>query len=55
MYNTRTSEIKNLGELSEPRFGLVLVNCLGKVYALGGASFRKHTNKIQQLNQATNQ
>ena len=55
MYNTRTSEIKNLGELSEPRFGLVLVNCLGKVYALAGGSSNKHTNKIQQLNQATNQ
>ena len=51
LYNTSTNEIKYLGGLNNYKFGLVLVNCLGSVYALGG---EYKNNTIEKLNPTTN-
>ena len=59
VYNTRTNEIKYLGQLNGPRRRHVLVNCLGTIYALGGIikeSVRKTRSikQIEKLNPTTN-
>ena len=36
VFNTSSNVIWKLGDLNESKYGLVLVNCLGTVYAIGG-------------------
>ena len=62
VYNTQTNEIKDLGDLNESKYALMLVNCLGSVYALGGSKYPpsvynspiKSYNTIEKLNTTTN-
>ena len=52
IYDTRTVSIKYIGDLNIPKHMLVLVNCLGTVYALGGSG--QKSKKIEKLNPTTN-
>ena len=54
IYNTRTNKKEDLGKLNACDYGLVLVNCLGTVYALGGNAIDIYTGKkIEKLNPTT--
>ena len=55
MYNTLDNKIEDLGKLNACDYGLVLVNCLGTVYAVGGnAVDLKSGDKIEKFNPTTN-
>ena len=49
LYNTSSNKIKKLGELNEKKSGLVLVNCLGTVFSVGGCNFGKNIEKFSPL------
>ena len=52
IFNTSVNKRKLLGDLKSYKSGLVLVNCLGAVYALGGEN---NDNNIEKLNPTTNE
>ena len=54
LYNTRYNNIKKLGDLNEGKHGLVLINCLGKVFAIGGDNLGSEHNKIETFNFSKN-
>lgn len=49
LYNTSLNKIKKLGDLNEKKFGLVLVNCLGTVFSVGGCNYSKKIEKFDPL------
>lgn len=54
LYDTSTNDIKYLGNLNKPKQKLVLVNCLGAVFALGGYGKKVDCEKIvEKLNPTT--
>ena len=53
LYDTQSNNIKYLGNLNIPKQGLVLVNCLGAVYALGGSGTNIDLKQVEKLNPIT--
>ena len=53
LYNTRYNNIKKLGDLNEGKCGLVLINCLGIIFAIGGFPAGKG-NQIEKFNSSKN-
>ena len=52
LYNTRYNNFKKLGVLNENKYGLVLVNCLGTIFAIGGSHGER--KQIEKFNPREN-